>query len=287
MIQKKGFLKNEDAVVGLITAILIVGLIVTVFASVQTIFVPQWMEENEASHLREVKNQFIQLKFALDIQVYNPASPEMKLTTPLTLGSEKVPYFLSEKSSGELGVDGDSFHVMITGNDSLFDQSLNTFYFQSQNSYYPDQRLTYEIGAIVLSQSEGYILASSPFFSLSQTDDNLTVSWTMIDVLLNTGKTSAHGSSTCSIITQYVNNSETTIHNVSSIQITTKYPLVWGRYLNNTLTSEELQYGMDYLIDFDNLQNDEISLDFNTEKQLNFTINKVNVSVQINPGLIN
>jgi hypothetical protein len=287
MIQKKGFLKNEDAVVGLITAILIVGLIVTVFASVQTIFVPQWMEENEAAHLREVKNQFMQLKFALDVQVYNPASSEMKLTTPLTLGSEKIPYFLSEKSSGELGINDDGFHALITGNDSSFDRSLNTFYYQSQNSYYPDQRFTYEAGAIVLSQSEGYILASSPFFSLSQTDENLTVSWTMIDVLCNTGKTSAHGSSTCSILTQYVNNSETTIHNVSSIQITTKYPLVWSRYLNNTLTSEELQYGEEYLIDIDNLQNDEIILEFNTEKQVNFVINKVNVSIQINPGLIN
>lgn len=280
---RKELIKNDSAVVGIITAILIVGLFVTIFASIQTVYVPQWMEENEATHLQEIKNQFMELKFAIDIQVYNPTLTEMKLTTPITLGSEKVPYFLSEKSYGEIKIDPHSFQMTITGNDSSYDESMNTFYYQSQNSYYPDQRFTYETGCVVLSQSEGSLLVSSPFISLSENNENITFSWTIVNVTSIGGKTSAHGSSTCSILTQYANNSQSTIQNASTIELSTNYPIVWKRYLNNTLTDAGLTYNTNYTI---STQSNQLSLTLFVEKQVNWQMNKVNVIAQINPGWI-
>lgn len=283
MIQIKPLKYDNNAVVGIITAILIVGLFVTVFATVQTVYVPQWMEENEATHLQEVKNQFMQLKFALDIQVYNPEKSEMKLTTPITLGSEKVPYFLSEKSYGEIKIDDDAFQIEITGNDSTIEESLNTLYYQSQNSYYPDQRFTYETGGVILSQSEGSLLVSSPFLSIIESNENISFNWTIINITSIGGKRSAHGSSTCSILSQYTNRSETRIDNVSEIQINTAYPLVWKRYLNDTLQDKGLIHNTNYTI---SVQSDSILLTLLVDKQVNWNINKVNVIAQITPGWI-
>ena len=279
----KKILHSDDAVVGIITAILIVGLFVTIFASVQTVYVPQWMEENEANHLQEVKNQFMQLKFALDIQVYSPSSSEMKLTTPITLGSEKVPYFLSEKSYGEIKIEEEAFQIEITGNESSFDESLNSLYYQSQNSYYPDQRFTYETGGVILSQSEGSILVSAPFFSITENDGNISIDWTMVNVTTIGGKSSSHGTSTCSILTQYENNSEFFIQNISTMQLTTTYPIVWKRYLNATLTDTSLVYNSDYTLSTDS---DSLTLDFLTDKLVNCNLSKVNVITQIDPGWI-
>jgi len=283
MKSKNCLIKNDSAVVGIITAILIVGLFVTIFATVQTVYVPQWMEENESTHLQEVKNQFMQLKFALDLQVYNLKRNEMKLTTPITLGSEEVPYFLSEKSYGEIKIDANTFQIEVTSNDSIVEESLNTLYYQSQNSYYTDQRFTYETGGVILSQSEGSLLVSSPFLLLSESNETFSFNWTMVNITSIGGKRSAHGSSTCSILTQYTNNSETAILNASTIQINTAYPLVWKRYLNNSLTESGLTYNTNYTL---SMESNKITLNLLVEKQVNWNINKVNVIAQITPGYI-
>ena len=280
---EKDFKKDESAVVGIITAILIVGLFVSIFATIQTVYVPQWMEENEATHLQEVKNQFMQLKFALDIQVYNPQRNEMKLTTPITLGSEEVPYFLSEKSYGEIKIDANTFQIEITGNDSTIKDSLNTLYYQSQNSYYTDQRFTYETGGVILSQSEGSLLVSSPFLSISESNESFFFNWTMVNITSIGGKRSTHGSSTISILTQYSNISETNIMNASTIQINTDYPLVWKRYLNNTLSEKGLTYNTNFTI---TTESDKITLNLLMDEQINWNLNKVNVIAQITPGWI-
>ena len=280
---EKDFKKDESAVVGIITAILIVGLFVSIFATIQTVYVPQWMEENEATHLQEVKNQFMQLKFALDIQVYNPEQNEMKLTTPITLGSEEVPYFLSEKSYGEIKIDSNTFQIEITGNNSTIKDSLNTLYYQSQNSYYTDQRFTYETGGVILSQSEGSLLVSSPFLCISESNESFFFNWTMVNITSIGGKRSTHGSSTISILTQYSNISETNIMNASTIQINTDYPLVWKRYLNNTLSEKGLTYNTNFTI---TTESDKITLNLLMDEQINWNLNKVNVIAQITPGWI-
>ena len=64
----KKFKNSDDAVVGIIVAILLIGLIILVISILQTVFIPNWMKQIEAEHMDEVADQFSQLKFAIDIQ---------------------------------------------------------------------------------------------------------------------------------------------------------------------------------------------------------------------------
>jgi hypothetical protein len=62
----RDFKNSDDAVVGIVVTVLLIGLILAVIIMVNTIYVPQWLENSEASHMGEVTNQFTQLKYALD-----------------------------------------------------------------------------------------------------------------------------------------------------------------------------------------------------------------------------
>ena len=67
-MKKQHDIKNDDAVVGIFTVVLIISLIVVVLGIVNTVYVPQWMKSAEFQHMNQVSNQFAQLKYALDIQ---------------------------------------------------------------------------------------------------------------------------------------------------------------------------------------------------------------------------
>jgi len=57
-------IKNSDnGVVGIITAVLLIGLIISVFSIVQLVFVPVWMEKMEADHMDTVSHQIAQSNF--------------------------------------------------------------------------------------------------------------------------------------------------------------------------------------------------------------------------------
>ena len=59
---------SNEGVVGIVVAVLLIGLLVSVVSLIQYQYVPKWMEEKEAEHMNDVLNQFSQLKFAIDSQ---------------------------------------------------------------------------------------------------------------------------------------------------------------------------------------------------------------------------
>ena len=64
---------TNHAVVGVVSAVLLVGLIVSVVALIQKEYVPKIMKQQEADHMDDVYNQFAQLKYAIDSQVARPS----------------------------------------------------------------------------------------------------------------------------------------------------------------------------------------------------------------------
>lgn len=71
--------------------------------------------------------------------------------------------------------------------------------------------------------------------------------------------------------------------NASTIQIKTDYPLVWKRYLNNTLSENGLTYNTNFTL---TTESDKITLNLLMDEQINWNLNKVNVIAQITPGWI-
>ena len=94
---------SNDAVVGIVVAVLLVGLLVTFMSIIQVHYVPKWMKEKEGEHMNEVSNQFSQFKFAIDTQT-TLKQQDIPMTTPFTLGSTELPFFMSMPSYGQLNI---------------------------------------------------------------------------------------------------------------------------------------------------------------------------------------
>jgi len=93
---------RDKGQVGIVVAILLVVLLVSVLAVIQLYYVPRWMEEREAEHMDVAANQFANLKYAVDLIAMEKISSP--LTTSITLGSKELPYFLSSRSFGSIQI---------------------------------------------------------------------------------------------------------------------------------------------------------------------------------------
>ena len=65
---------------------------------IQLTYVPQIMEQKEADHMDQVFNQFSQLKSMVDMQAMSQSTSP--ISSMLTLGSPKLPYFLTVPALG-------------------------------------------------------------------------------------------------------------------------------------------------------------------------------------------
>ena len=146
---------SDDAVAGIVVAILLVGLFVTIFSIIQTVYVPQWMEEKESEHMGEVTSQFAYLKFATDVQLYSPTNSNLSISVPITLGSDKIPYLLSERSYGDLDILSGSSVVTIKNSTNSYIYNLGTIKYLSDS---------YKAGARILQSV--VITSPLPFNSL-------------------------------------------------------------------------------------------------------------------------
>jgi len=169
-------LKNsDDGVVGIIVAVLLIGLLLAVISLVQTVFVPNWMEQIEADHMGEVSDQFAQLKFALDIQTVLNKS-DIPVAVPITLGSNNLPYLSSARAYGVLEIIPSDVIFYIQDDTITTD---NWYYvgiirYTSRNNYFLNQVYNYESGAVIISQDEGDVMTTLPDFNADFTLPNIT-----------------------------------------------------------------------------------------------------------------
>jgi hypothetical protein len=247
---KKGIKKTADqAVVGIVTAILLIGLIATVISIIQVVYVPKIMEQREAEHMDKVAEQFTSLTSIIDGQ----AADERKgipIATSVTLGSRELPYLVSSKAFGTLEILEKSCNITIknetinkTIRTSLF--SFGTIGYSSSNAYFLDQSYTYEAGAMIVSQSQGNLMMIPPdfFVDYNDTTNTVNISFDVVNISGVVEKTTAAGSGTYPILTEFREISMNTIFtNVRSIAITTSFSNAWRILLNSSLTGAGLNY---------------------------------------------
>ena len=273
--------REETAVVGIVSAILLVGLFVTVFTIIQTVYVPQWMGERESEHLSNTASQFMLLKFAIDTQIVSNSS--LSITTPITLGSDKIPYFLSERSYGSIEVTQNSQNLSIKNSSTSLSFNLGSIEYSSRNNYFVDQKFIYENGAIIISQQQGSILMSPGFFYITKEGDMINISFTLVNISSVDSKNTAYGYSTTAILTRYDPSYDisTNINNVSQINISTEYHRVWKKFFEKILDEAGLSENDDYTL-IEN--NDGIIIHFNTSNILHLSVKKI--ITQVSPGWI-
>ena len=226
---------TDNAVVGVVTAILIVGLIVAVVSLVQTMYIPKIMEEREADHMDKVAEQFTYLTSVIDGQAANPTN-KMPVAMSITLGSKELPYMLSMKAFGTLEIldpgHSDRSIIITTTSSGTQTYHIGVITYSSKNKYYLDQSYTYEAGAMIVSQSEGNLMMIRPSFSIKEN----IITFDVVNISSVGSKTIASGYGMSPIQTKFYQiSSNDTINNVGTITITTPLSNAWSVFIKSAL----------------------------------------------------
>ena len=276
---------NNEGAAGIIVAVMLIGLIFTFLSVIQLSYIPDWSEEREAEHMEKVADQFTQLKFAVDVLSTIEKSGN-KITTSITLGTDEIPlplFLKSEKSFGFLRILTDDCSVNITDtNPILYSYQIGSIRYSSRNSRYIDINYIYEAGGVIASQQLGNTMYIMPYFSVDYAS-SVDITYDIVNFIETTGKKYTTGHGNTQVQLEYVIKNTNTINNVDEITINTHYMPAWHNFLNSTLSSSGLIYGVgnDFII----IENDdEITIDFDNALSVDITLNIIDINIQIGPG---
>jgi hypothetical protein len=230
---------TDNAVVGIVTAILLIGLMVTVISVIQVVYVPNIMEQREAEHMDKVEEQFASLTSVIDSQAAD-AQKGIPIASFVTLGSRELPFFVTSKAYGSLEILDHS--CTITVNDtSIF--NIGRITYSSTNAYYLDQSYSYEAGAMIVSQNQGSSMLVRPsfFVDLNLSTYKVNISFEVVNVSSVGHKAVMSGFGTTPIQTEFLGISKNiTFSNVSDIEIATPFSNAWLVFINHTLMNAGL-----------------------------------------------
>lgn len=275
-------LRNTDeATVGVIVAVLMVGLILLVISLVQTFYVPRWMEQREAEHMDEVLDQFSLLKFAIDMQILT--EQDTPVSTPINLGNKKLPFLKSSGSFGFLGISSNLGINITTTDDSSTQISIGRITYSSENVYFLDQSFIYEVGAVITSQSEGNVMSMIPSFEVMYSNPVVKLTFDAVNILGIGEKISVSGYGVYPIHTKFSNANITDITDVQNITLDTNYQNAWSMFINSSLSGRGLNEGSDFWI---NTTDSGIKIEFASALDVDITLKRINIVAQIGPGWI-
>lgn len=275
-MKKLSFLSCEKAVVGVVTAVLIIGLIVAVVSLIQTVYVPKIMEQQEAEHMDEIADQFAWLKSSIDGLIAS-GNPGIPVVSSITLGSRELPYLLSVRAFGSLEIIEDAVIVRINYGSETEEFILGSIGYNSVNAYFLDQSYIYEIGGVIVSQNDGEMMYIRPsFFNLQGDLEEETLFVNLISISVVGEKSSAAGYGTFPIQTEFNNLDEAIYSSVSSIEIETSYPDPWELYLTNIINRLDLEFAVEKL-------DTGVRITFNP---IDLTIVNIDILAQIGPGWV-
>ena len=272
-------LNEKNGVAGVIVALLLVGFFISIIAFIQSVYVPQWMQEKEAEHMNEVATQFSQLKFAIDTL----SASEQKyssISTPITLGSKEIPFLFSSRSYGNLEILSNDYRIIFTDIDGNYvSVPINSIRYSSENAYYINQNYVYENGAVILNQDSGDVITVQPNIYF----ENNEISLELIRLYEYGGKTTASGFGIYPVQTRYSNSEMIDVYSIEHITIYNSHLEAWASFFDKFLSKE---YGSDFDIQptADGLG---IEISFtNIENLPNILLKITDIKLQIAPGWI-
>jgi len=233
---------TDSALVGIVTAILLIGLIVLVISIVQIVYVPIIMEQREAEHMDRVSEQFAFLTSVIDNQAAD-GNKGIPIATFITLGSKELGFLASSKAFGTLEVLENSRAITIQ-NESIIDTyKIGTIEYSSNNAYYLDQSYTYEAGTMIVSQSQGNKMMVRPsfFVDYNKTSNMVNISFYVVNISGIGSKTIAAGYGICGVQTEFSDISTYINYtSVGNITIATPFSQAWFVIIDRELTGAGL-----------------------------------------------
>jgi len=273
--------RSRDAVAGVIEALLLVALVSVVLSTVQLVYIPQTMEQREADHMDEVENQFSFLKSVVDLQ--SMVGENVPISSPITLGSDELPYFVTARAFGQLDViDEDRTNSRIT-TDSISGIPLTSIRYEAYNAYFIDQIYVLEGGSVIVKQPDGETVIVEPSIKFENRTTEIRVYYSIPLLKGVEGKNSNSGYKNRFIRTNY--SSETTYTGATTfIRIYTDYLDAWNDSFNKML-EEEISNGYIVVRKYPLSSPQYISITPGTKNlYLELTVN--NIGAQIGPGFV-
>ncbi len=231
------------AVSGVIEALLLVALATIVISTIQLTYIPQVMNDREAQHMDEVSNQFSHFKAVIDIQAITQSTAP--ISSPLTLGSTKLPYFITQISTGDVSIKDDQITLVITP--GLAGLDMGTITYTANNLYYKnsgeDVKFILEAGGIIRGQQSGSSWLNNmlvdPIISIDNSS-SITIDFTFYNIIGVEGKnyTEHPGFQNnvpgkCFIRTNFSHSTTySTFNDITSIKIYTDYTNAWNNSLH-------------------------------------------------------
>ena len=275
---------TNSAVVGIVTAMLLIGLIVTVISIFQLVYVPIIMEQREAEHMDRVAEQFGFITSVIDNQAAD-GRKGIPIAAFVTLGSKELPFLVSSKAYGTLEVLENSSTINIQNNSVNNIYPIGTIKYSSNNVYYLDQSYTYEAGAMIVSQSSGNKTLVRPSLNIdyNKVSKIVNISFDVVNISSVGQKTIAAGSGTCGIQTEFYDiSTNITFKDVSNMTITTSFSNAWFVFINQSFMEAGLKLNQFNL----NKIGQDVTLDFASPLKLNINFKIIEIQAQIGPGWI-
>ena len=164
-MKNKKLIKRKDAVAGVIEALLLVALAAIIISTIQLVYIPQMMEQRESDHMDDVENQFSYLKSVIDLQ--SMVKEDVPISSPITLGSRELPYFVTARAFGQLDIiDIDRTDSKIATDPWMgfpyANIPLTSIKYKAHNSYFVDQTYVLEGGCVIVKQPDGETVKIEP-----------------------------------------------------------------------------------------------------------------------------
>lgn len=273
-VNKDPFIESKSASSTAIAAILLLGILFSVFSVIQLGYYPEWKADEEHSHAADVWEDMTELKSKIDrtsialMSDPDSSAPNITMNIPLHIGSWKRPLTGPTMFTGSVSLNTDRCKMTITPeNDSDRAEFINcgTIAYHSNNKYYVDQTFKYENGALILAQKEQSVMKLYPSIRVSEVSSgnySFLINAVEIQGLEDTLSSNSDSSlylKDCAFGT--INDSDD-YRNVDSFVLTieTDHPDAWETYFNETLTGAGLEKNKDYALKL--TENDILSLSF-------------------------
>ncbi len=298
-MKKTNFIRENTAVAGVIEALLLVALVAIILGLIQLNYVPEIMEQRESDHMDEVANQLSFLKAMIDVQ--SMTGEDIPISSPITLGSNKLPYFVTAASSGEVYIydkdnckgckiqssNGFAFSEFLEFNNNGI--PLTSIKYKANSFYYIKQIYVLEGGSIILKQTSGKnrgedILVEPPITTHNYSSD-IKIDYE-IPVFNSRGKNQTSGFDTTFIRTNYTKEDSDFVNNNNWIRIYTYYPDAWNRTLIRSSSGLLWEYYNNGYIDVDVYDSGSPAYIEITpgSKNLDIEFTVIEIGAQIGPG---
>jgi len=273
----------DSAVAGVIEALLLVALAAIVLSTIQLVYIPEIMEQREAEHMDEVDNQFSYLKSVVDLQ--SALTEDVPISSPITLGSKELPYFVTARAFGQLDIIDSSASYIEPLGASYTNKPLTSIQLEVWNCYYIGQRYVLEGGAVIVKQSDGESVKIEPSIIIENISGDTYITWQLPEFCSIAGKNSTSGYKNCFIRTNYTSNSETGSESIDTLRIFSEFLDAWNATFN-TLLEEAIENGEVTVEKFLSGTPPYVRIQNTGSNDLFLDINHVIIGAQIGPGIV-